>query len=636
MTISSLLVQLLNGLAGASSLFLVAAGLSLIFGVTRIVNFAHGSFYMVGIYIAYTAVERLGGVIGFWPALLLAAVAVGLIGTLVEVLLLRRIYHAPELFQLLATFALALVFKDLVLRLWGPEELLGPRAAGLAGSVQILGRRFPTYDLFLIVVGPAVLGGLWLLLTRTRWGTLVRAATQDRDMVAALGVNQAWLFTSVFALGAMLAGLGGALQLPREPANLEMDLHTIGAAFVVVVVGGMGSIPGAFVAALLIAEIKAICIWIGLVNIGGVEISFSKLTLVVEFLVMAAVLILRPWGLMGRAPAASRHASAAEAPLRLPGKAGQAATAAALLLLVALPFVSGASSYMTVLAIDLLVAALFAVSLHFIMGPGGMHSFGHAAYFGLAAYGAALLVRKAGLPMELALALGPVVAAAFALVFGWFAVRLSGVYLAMLTLAFAQIAWAIVYQWDSVTGGSNGVTGVWPAPWLSDKRAYYGLALVLTVAGTWLLRRMLFSPFGYAMRAGRDSPLRADAIGIDVKRVQWAAFVLAGAVAGVAGALFAFSKGSISPEGLHVGKSIDGLVMVLLGGVQTLAGPVVGAVSFTWLHDTVARNTEYWRAMLGGIILVLVLLFPQGIAGYAQRFLQRSGKESPSGAEVAR
>jgi branched-chain amino acid transport system permease protein len=181
----------------------------------------------------------------------------------------------------------------------------------------------------------------------------------------------------------------------------------------------------------------------------------------------------------------------------------------------------------------------------------------------------------------------------------------------------------VVYQWDSVTGGSNGITGVWPADWLADKPRYYLLTLVLVVAGTWLLRRVLFSPFGYAMRAGRDSPLRADAIGIDVKRVQWVAFVLAGTVAGLAGALFAFSKGSISPEGLHVGKSIDGLVMVLLGGVQTLAGPLVGAVSFTWLHDTVARNTEYWRAMLGGIILVLVLLFPQGIAGYAQRWLHK-------------
>jgi len=623
MTFSSLLVQLLNGLAGASSLFLVAAGLSLIFGVTRIVNFAHGSFYMLGIYIAYTLVDRLGDSIGFWPALLLAAVAVALVGAAVEMLLLRRIYHVPELFQLLATFALAMVIKDGVLHLWGPEELLGPRATGLAGSVDILGRKFPTYDLFLIFVGPAVLGALWLLLTRTRWGTLVRAATQDREMVSALGVNQAWLFTSVFALGAMLAGLGGALQLPREPANLEMDINTIGAAFVVVVVGGMGSIPGAFVAALLIAELKAICIWIGLVNIGGFEISFSKLTLVVEFLVMAAVLIVRPWGLMGRAQAPSRHAAAAEAPLRLPGRASIVASTLLVAALVVMPWATAGSPYTTVLAIDLLVAALFAVSLHFIMGPGGMHSFGHAAYFGLAAYGASLMVKKAGLPMEAALLLAPAVAAIGALVFGWFSVRLSGVYLAMLTLAFAQIVWAVAYQWDGVTGGSNGINGVWPSPWLGDKRNYYLLTLAAVVAGTWFLRRALFSPFGYAMRAGRDSPLRADAIGIDVKRVQWVAFVVAGTVAGLAGSLFAFSKGGISPEALHVGRSIDGLVMVLLGGMQTLAGPLVGAVSFTWLHDTVARNTEYWRAMLGGIILVLVLLFPQGIAGYAQRWMHK-------------
>ena len=619
MTLSALLVQLLNGLAGASSLFLVGAGLSLIFGVTRIVNFAHGSFYMVGIYTAYTLVEKLGPSIGFWPSLLLAALAVGVLGALVEVLLLRRVYHAPELFQLLATFALVLVIKDAVLWFWGPEELLGPRAPGLAGAVTILGRQFPQYDLFLIVVGPVVLGLLWLLLTRTRWGTLVRAATQDREMVSALGVNQAWLFTSVFALGAQLAGLGGALQLPREPANLEMDLVTIGAAFVVVVVGGMGSIPGAYVAALLIAEIKAICIAIGLVQVMGVSLSFSKLTLVVEFLVMAVVLVVRPWGLLGRAQAPSRHAGTVEEPLRAADKLLKWSGAALLVLLVVLPLVSAQSPYLTVLMIDLLIAALFAASLHFIMGPAGMHSFGHAAYFGLGAYGAALLVRALGLSMEAALVMAPVVAGFGALLFGWFCVRLSGVYLAMLTLAFAQISWAVVYQWDSFTGGSNGLTGVWPAEWLSDKRSYYYLTLALVAGGVLLLRRMLFSPFGYAMRAARDSVLRADAIGIDVKRVQWAAFIIAGVFAGLAGALFAFSKGSISPDSLHVGKSVDALVMVLLGGVQTLAGPVVGAVTFTWLHDTVARNTDYWRAMLGGIILLLVLLFPQGIAGFVRQ-----------------
>lgn len=620
MNFSGLVVQLLNGLAGASSLFLVAAGLSLIFGVTRIVNFAHGSFYMVGVYVAYVLVDKLEW-LGFWFAVPIAAITVGLLGVIVEMTLLRRIYRAPELFQLLATFALVLVIKDGVLWLFGPEELLGPRAPGMTGSVEILGRQFPTYDLFLIVVGPIVLGLLWTLLTRTRWGTLVRAATQDREMVGALGVNQAWLFTAVFALGAMLAGLGGALQLPREPANLEMDLHIIGSAFVVVVVGGMGSITGAFVAALLISEIKAICIWLGLIEVFGIEISFSKLTLVAEFVVMAVVLVVRPWGLMGKQQSVSRVMGEAEMPIRPADKLFMSGVAILTLVLLVLPQATSGSPYVVVLVIDLLIAALFAASLHFIMGPAGMHSFGHAAYFGLGAYAAALVVRKLGLSMEMALVLAPVVAGFGAIIVGWFSVRLSGVYLAMLTLAFAQIVWAGVYQWDAFTGGSNGLTGVWPAEWLSDKTAYYYLTLVLVAVSLWALRRMLFSPFGYALRAGRDSFLRADAIGMNVKAMQWMAFVIAGAFAGVAGALFAFSKGSISPEALNVSRSVDGLVMVLLGGIQTLAGPVVGAVSYTWLHDVMARTTEYWRALLGAVILILVLLFPQGIAGFFRQLL---------------
>ncbi|KGH16443.1 ABC transporter permease [Comamonas thiooxydans] len=627
MSASGLLAQLLNGLASASSLFLVSVGLSLIFGVTRTINFAHGSFYMLGAFIAYSSVDRLSPHIGFWPALLLAPLACGALGALTETLLLRRIYKAPELFQLLATFALVLVIKDAALWLWGPEELFGPRATGLEGSVEILGRQFPTYDLFLIAVGPCVLLGLTLLLTRTRFGTLVRAATQDREMVGALGVNQAWLFTAVFALGTLLAGLGGALQLPREPASLEMDMLTIGAAFVVVVVGGMGSIPGAFIAALLVAELKAVCIWLGMQEIAGLELSFSKLTLVVEFLVMAVVLIWRPWGLLGKPQALARSAGEPEQPLHPAGRGAAAAWLGLLTLLVLLPLMASdveGGSYATVLLADIFVAALFASSLHFILGPGGMHSFGHAAYFGLGAYGAALLVRTLDLPMEAALLLGPLAAAAGALLYGWFCVRLSGVYLTMLTLAFAQISWAIVFQWDDFTGGSNGLTGVWPPEWASQGPAFYWLALGICALGIYLLRRLLFSPLGYALRASRDSALRADAIGIDVRRIQWTAFVIAGLFAGLAGALFAFSKGGVAPDAMSVTKSVDALVMVLLGGVQTLAGPVVGAATFTWLHDTVARNTEYWRALMGATMLILVLLAPQGIAGYAQLLWSRT------------
>ena len=301
MTLSALLVQLLNGLAGASSLFLVSAGLSLIFGVTRIVNFAHGSLMMLGAYGAYSLIARFGATpLGYWGAVALAALLVAALGALLESALLRRLYGTPELLQLLATFGIVLVVQDATLAAWGAEDLLGPRAPGLTGTVQILGSAVPSYDLLLIAVGPLVLLGLWWLLAHTRFGVLVRAATENRVMTSALGINERVLFTSVFALGAGLAGLAGALQLPREPASLGMDLSIIADAFVVTVIGGLGSIPGAFVAALLIGLSKALCIALGTVAIGGVTIAFPKLTLVAEFLIMAGVLIVRPRGLFGR------------------------------------------------------------------------------------------------------------------------------------------------------------------------------------------------------------------------------------------------------------------------------------------------------------------------------------------------
>jgi branched-chain amino acid transport system permease protein len=610
-TFASILIQLLNGLAAASSLFLVSAGLSLIFGVTRIVNFAHGSLYMLGLYGAYTLVEVLGRTaLGFWTAVVLASLAVGLAGVLIEVLILRRIYKAPELFQLLATFAVVLVIKDIALFVWGAEDLVGPRAPGLSMAVEILGRRIPAYDLLLIAIGPVVLVAMWLLLARTRWGALVRAATQDREMVGALGVDQAKLFTSVFFVGAMLAGLGGALQIPREPANLELDLAVIADAFVVTVVGSLGSIGGAFLAAVLIGIAKAFCIGVGTVHWFGVEIAFSKLTLVVEFVIMALVLVVRPFGLLGRPQAAQRLAADPAPPLAAPSR-----TFVLVWLVVLLAVPLAADRYVTILLTDIFCFALFAVSLHFIMGPAGMVSFGHAAYFGLGAYAAGLLLMRGGLPMEAALVLAPLAAGAFAVVYGWFSVRLSGVYLAMLTLAFAQISWSIVFQWDSFTGGSNGIFGVWPSAWLAGKTTYYFLALALCGVGVALFWRMLFSPFGYTLRAGRDSPLRAEAIGIDLRSFQWAAFILAGVLAGLAGVVFAFSKGSISPSTISIGQSTDGLVMVLLGGVETIAGPVAGAAIFTWLRDEVARRTEFWRAVMGLVILLIVLLFPQGLVG---------------------
>ncbi|NYT44470.1 ABC transporter permease [Alcaligenaceae bacterium] len=617
MNLTGFIVQFLNGLAEASSLFMVAAGLTLIFGVTRIVNFAHGSLYMLGIYIAYSIVQYTGGgVLGFWGSILAAALLVAALGALIEILLLRRIYHAPEMFQLLATFALVLVFNDMALWLWGPDDLLGPLAPGLEGAVPLFDRYLPLYDLVLMVLGPLVLLVLWLMLTRSRWGTLIRAATQDRDMLGALGVNQAWLFTGVFALGAGLAALGGALQLPRQPASLMLDLSLIGDAFVVVVVGGMGSIPGAYLAALIIAQLKALCIGLGIVEFAGITIAFPKLTLVVEFIFMAFVLVFRPWGLCGKPLAMARGSGEQHPPLRSPTTAFHVFALVLIAVFAVLPLLSGLFPYAAVLAQDMLVAMLFAVSLHFMMGLGGMPSFGHAAYFGIGAYAAAMLFKSAGLGMIGSFIAAPVVAAIAALVFGWFCIRLTGVYLAMLTLAFAQIVWSVVYQWDDVTGGSNGIVGIWPEAWLSGT-AYYYFTLAIVVLAILVVRRMAYAPFGYVLRAVRDSALRADAIGVHTKGVQWTAFIVAGTFAGLAGALYVFSKGSTSPEVITVGKSVDGLVMVLLGGIQTLFGPVVGAATFTLMQDYFVGITEYWRALFGAVILLIVLAFPQGIAGYA-------------------
>jgi branched-chain amino acid transport system permease protein len=600
-------VQCLSGLAQASSLFLVAAGLSIIFGVTRIVNFAHGSFYMVGAYIAVTLAERWAGGIGFWSAVAIAAFGTGLLGVVLELLVLRRLYRSPELFQLLATFGVVLIVQDAALAIWGPEDLLGPRAPGLEGVVRILGRPFPKYELLLIALGPLVLGLLWLLFNRTRWGTLVRAATQDREMTAALGINQTWLFTSVLFLGSLLAGLGGALQIPREAVNLHMDINIVVEAFVVVVVGGMGSVGGAFLAAVLIGQLQAFGILI-----------FPQITLVIVFLFMAVVLVVRPHGLLGRPQALARTAGNPQEPLLRPATpTGRLAGAALLAVLALLPALAG--DYALTVLTEILILTLFAASLHFIMGPGGMISFGHAAYFGLGAYGAGLLVKHFAAGMLPGLVAAPLLAAGGALLFGWFCVRLSGVYLAMLTLAFAQITWSVAFQWQAVTGGDNGILGVWPDGWASPRWIFYYLTLACCAGGVLMLRRIIFSPFGYALRAGRDSPLRADAVGIDVRRVQWLAFTLAGTFAGLGGGLYAYAKGSVFPNLMAIPRSVDALVMVLLGGVQTLTGPVVGAAVFHTLNTEMVRHTEYWRLLLGVSIIVLVLVFPMGIAGAFRR-----------------
>lgn len=281
--------QALAGISNGMLLFLIAAGLSLIFGVLRIINFAHGALFMLG---AFIVVSLTGFVpesaAGFLAGLIGATAGLAVIGVAIETGLLRRIYRAPHEYQLLLTFALVFILGDAVKLIWGNEDHSVSTPALLAGSTQSLGVIFPTYRLFLIAAGIVVAIGLWLLLHKTRWGIFVRAATMDRAMLGALGVNTRVLFTTVFALGAGLAGLGGALAAPVVSIGPGLHVQVIIDAFVVVVIGGMGSVLGAFVASLLV----------GLVNAFGI-LAFPGLSVVLTFAFMAVVLIVRPWGLFG-------------------------------------------------------------------------------------------------------------------------------------------------------------------------------------------------------------------------------------------------------------------------------------------------------------------------------------------------
>jgi len=292
------------------------------------------------------------------------------------------------------------------------------------------------------------------------------------------------------------------------------------------------------------------------------------------------------------------------------------------------------SRFYTFLATDIAILALVAASLNLLLGTTGLVSFGHAAYFGIGAYTCAILMKTYGLPFVLGLAAGGINAALWALLFGAFCVRSNKIYFSMLTLAFAQIVWAICFKWNSVTGGEQGFNNVpypnldWMEviPILGDLRTgdrYYLVVLVLTGVAFFLLKRIVGSPFGQILTAIRENPERAEFVGVNVRRYQLAAFVVAGAFAGWAGALFGIFNRGVFPDFAYWAKSAEVLIMVILGGFGSFWGPAVGAAVLILLNQQITAYTQYWPFILGSILIVLLFVFPGGIVGALQAALLR-------------
>jgi branched-chain amino acid transport system permease protein len=288
--LSFLFGQFLGGLTTAMFLFLIASGLSLVFGVMRVLNFAHGSFYMLGAYLAWQAVQWLAPITGsFWLAALAAALGVALLGGMIERLLLRHLYGREEVYQLLLTYALVLILGDAAKIVWGTQQLSVSRPAVLAGGFDVLGTTLPAYNLFILLIGPAIAVAAWLLLTRSTAGRMVRAAALDREMLGALGANVGAIYTGMFVVSSFLAGLSGALVTPIQSIVPGMDVEIIVEAFIVVVIGGLGSFWGTFWGSVIYGQVLSFGIL--------VLPSFSLFSV---FALMAVILVARPWGLFGR------------------------------------------------------------------------------------------------------------------------------------------------------------------------------------------------------------------------------------------------------------------------------------------------------------------------------------------------
>jgi branched-chain amino acid transport system permease protein len=509
--------------------------------------------------------------------------------------------HAPQLYQLVATFGLTLALHDAMRWFFGPEEVFAPRFPGLKGAIELGESFFPTWQVVTLLLGPLVWLGLHLLLTRTLWGQRVKAATQDRDMLDALGVNPAPIMLGVVMLGCGLAGLAGALQLPREPAHLQRDVNVVVETFVVVVTGGLGSIGGAFAAALLIGVIHAF----------GLNF-FPQATLVLVFLTMAVVLVWRPQGLAGSTAHTEQRESVPVFSLWPVGYGGRAIGVALFVGLTLLAWAQG--DYGRSLAEDVMVMMLFGLSLQWMMALGGLVSFGHAAFFALGAYGAALAHLNWGASLGMALLAGMALALAVAGVFGALVVRSSGVYLAMLSLALAQMVWAGATQWVGLTGGDNGLIGLRLID-AAQRPVWDAVLLVLSLLAVAGMARVVKSSRGAALQALRDAPLRAAASGLQVQLLRYQVFVGSALLAGLAGGLWAAFKGAVFPSVASVAMSVDALLVILLGGVHQLWGAAVGSTLLVWGGAELGQGLDYWRGILGVLIMVVMVLAPSGVLG---------------------
>jgi branched-chain amino acid transport system permease protein len=596
-----LLIQTVNGIVTGMILALIASGLTLIFGIMDVVNFAHGELFMFGAYLGVLVLAASGS---FWLALLLASLIVALIGAALQITTLRPLLGRDPLTTILATFGISLVMQNYALWQFGPvaRKIQEP----FTGHFTLFYLQYPWYRLVIAGLSAGIIGVFWLFLKYGTYGIWIRATTQDRVMAQAMGIPVPWVHTFVFAIGRRQrrAVRPAGWRQPRHGARLGAEsLHCRGG-------GRHGQSGGLDRRVDLHQPARGLCFDLGQPGAGGDRLfrgSHCDLVVSTHRPVRTDTEMSKRHAIVYWTGFCVILALLAVAPLVLP-------------------------EFWRRFLTEILIWGLLAMSSDILIGYTGMVSFGHSAFFGLGMYGAAAALLMVKPPnLWLAIIYGLIGSAGVALFVAYFSTRLRDIYFAITTLIFSQIFYVVIFTWTEVTGGENGLTfsrpalaipGLFSIPFTSDTLHWFVLALV--TASYLILRRITQSPFGMVLQSIRENEARTRAIGYPVERYKIVAVMLSGLFAGLAGVLYAIQNRFAAPDFVYFLVSGETVIFNVMGGIGTLVGPILGAGFFLLLREAFSRFfTEYYLIPVGIIFIVMVIFMPQGLLGFMRRWLNR-------------
>ena len=562
------------------------------------INFAHGGFLALGAYLAYTLIPY----IGFWGALIVAPPLTAVLGLVIEWLLIRPLYGKDPLYSLLLTFGLAYIFEDMTRLIWGAQSVPFQVPGWLMTSLSSQYFFLTGYRVFMMIIVAAAVGGLFAVLKYTRLGMRIRAGTRDLDTVSTLGVNVRVLRSLNFGIGIYMAGprrrAGG--RPARTLAHHRREPHH--------------------------AELRRDHRWRPWQSAWDIDWRLDDRR---RLRAGGGLFPLRDRGRDLRDDGARAARQAARSAWRR-GKAplnavrARGLDVAICLMLLFAPFWMNAIGGYTELATRIVVMGLAAMSLNFLLGFTGVLSFGHAAYFGLGAYGTAMAIKYWGVGSIPAIVLGMIVATIAAMIIGALIIKLRGVYFAMVTIAFGQVFYFIAFRWNAVTGGDDGLTGWRRLPInfgfaeldiVQNDRAFYYFALAIFAVCVAAMAVLLNSPFGRSLIAIRENERRARFLGVPIEFHVWLSFVISCLFVSAAGGLYALLNNFIDPRALRVDLSGNLVIMAVLGGMRSFWGPLIGAAIFVALQDYVSSQTQNWMSVIGLVFVLVVRFFPRGVLG---------------------